>query len=382
VLWRYFGDAHGKPLYTFDADRRAGKVTCVGTCAQKFPPYLATADVNAGGGDWSLIARGPKQRQWAYKGNPLYYYNGTDPVPHRVTSKDKPADFVNDRASIFQAQELDPSSAFYSPEQGWRRAAFTPEQSMPVPAGIELKSVDAANGYGFVEQSMGMSLYFLGGKPRDPAAWSPMYAADLAQQVGDFSIVARADGRRQWAYKGQALYSYRGDYAPGELNGLLAQDDARPALAYQDFMPSSVHIQVVPMRGPLMMTSNGLSVYTQTRYRHGGYDESKAVGTRGCVDDCLRTWKPLLARAHDQSSGFWEIEERADGTRQWAYKGATLYTYVGDKKPGDIEGNRRVAIVYGDPQGNINLELTGGDRAPVRRYAGSGFSWQLVNFTN
>jgi predicted lipoprotein with Yx(FWY)xxD motif len=30
---------------------------------------------------------------------------------------------------------------------------------------------------------------------------------------------------------------------------------------------------------------------------------------------------------------------RADGTKQWAYKGRPLYTWKNDKKPGDITGD-------------------------------------------
>jgi predicted lipoprotein with Yx(FWY)xxD motif len=379
LLWRYFADAHGKALYTFDADGDSGKATCVGACAQEFPPYLATGDVTASG-DWSLVARGPQQRQWAYKGRPVYSYSGIDPVlGHRgvkYNTKDKPdlADFGSDAA------QMDPSSPLYSPKRGWRRAAFKPEETTPVPAGIVLRRMDAADGYAFVKRGSGMSLYVLGAAPKD-RAWNPFYAPDLAHAVGDFSIQARADGRRQWAYRGQALYSFRGDYAPGELNGLAVQSEAQPALAYRGFMPSSVRIEVVPIRGPLMMTSKGLSLYTETRYRQNSYEDRKALGTRGCVDECLQSWKPLLASAHDQASGVWEIEQRADGARQWSYRGAMLYTYVGDHKPGDIEGNRRIVIVYGDPQGKIDLALTGGDRLPAKDFAGSGFSWQLVLLT-
>jgi predicted lipoprotein with Yx(FWY)xxD motif len=378
-------------LYTFDADGDSGKASCIESCAQEFPAYLAAGDAIASG-DWSLVARGSKQRQWVYRGHPLYYYNGVDPVPDAVASKDKPTDFLNDRASLFLAAAMDPSSELYSPKRGWRRAAFKPEETTSVPSGIVLRSNAAASGYGFVDQGTGMPLYVLRTEPKNPTEWTPTYAPDLAHAVGDFSIMVKADGRKQWAYKGQALYSYRGDYGGDDLNGLLAQSDARPALAYRDFLPSSVRIQIVPMRGALMVTPKGLSVYTETRYNDYGstnvpgefrpsYDEARAVGTRGCVADCLGMWKPLLASAHDQASGFWEIDRRPDGTRQWAYKGCALYTYTGDKSPGDIEGNDRTVIVYGDPQGKIDLSLTGGDRGPnVRKYAGSGLYWHLVSF--
>jgi len=91
-----------------------------------------------------------------------------------------------------------------------------------------------------------------------------------------------------------------------------------------------------------------------------------------------KTWKPLLAPANATGGGPWEVETRSDGTKQWSYKGSPLYTYVGDKKPCDIEGNNRHEIVYGDAEGKVDLSVTGGDSAQGRNNAGSGFYWHLV----
>src|SRR5678809_145994 len=136
----------------------------------------------------------------------------------------------------------------------------------------------------------------------------------------------------------EALYTYQADYAAGKFYGLLQQSDARPALVSRGFMPASIRIKVVPLRGPLLVTvSDSLSVYTQSRYKEGaaaaggaqlaGYEDSKAVSIHGCLNECLQSWKPVLAAAQDQPSGYFEIAQRADGMRQWLYKGAALYTY-------------------------------------------------------
>src|SRR5690606_32172064 len=132
---------------------------------------------------------------------------------------------------------------------------------------------------------------------------------------------------------------------------------------YRNFIPDGLVVDKVPGRGEIMMTKDGRSVYTQARYnlQYGGrqtrtgytipYHEAKAVGTRGCVDQCTELWKPVLAPKNARASGFWEVAVRADGSRQWAYKGSPLYTYAKDEKPGDIRGNNRHVIVYGDPEG-------------------------------
>ncbi len=39
------------------------------------------------------------------------------------------------------------------------------------------------------------------------------------------------------------------------------------------------------------------------------------------------------------AEGDWTIIDRTDGTKQWAYKGKPLYTFVQDKKPGDMTGD-------------------------------------------
>ena len=54
---------------------------------------------------------------------------------------------------------------------------------------------------------------------------------------------------------------------------------------------------------------------------------------------CLMNWPAFKAEANDKDMGDWKVISRDDGSKQWAYKGYALYTYSGDKEPGDIEGN-------------------------------------------
>ena len=51
------------------------------------------------------------------------------------------------------------------------------------------------------------------------AAWPAFTVANPALAGGDFSIVTRDDGTKQWAYKGQALYFYAADTKPGDMAG-------------------------------------------------------------------------------------------------------------------------------------------------------------------
>lgn len=171
----------------------------------------------------------------------------------------------------------------------------------------------------------------------------------------------------------------------------MAQKDAQVALAYRNYMPASMSIEILPYRGPIIVTAQGKTVYVQTRNhnQYGGrenrggfrysYAEAKAVGAMGCVNECLKAWKPVVAPASAQASGFWEIYTRADGTRQWAYKGAALYTYAADKILGDNRGNNIHEIVYGTGENEDLVKLAGGDAKGV---SGAGFYWHVVPFFN
>jgi predicted lipoprotein with Yx(FWY)xxD motif len=49
------------------------------------------------------------------------------------------------------------------------------------------------------------------------AVASPPFVADAnAKAGGDWSVITRDDGKKQWAYKGKAVYSWSKDAAPGD----------------------------------------------------------------------------------------------------------------------------------------------------------------------
>jgi predicted lipoprotein with Yx(FWY)xxD motif len=355
-LWRRLGDAEGNPLYTSDADP-PGKSNCNGECAKEFPPYLTKSGAQASG-DWTIIKRGDHTKQWAYQGKPLYRYSGTDP-------RGEP------QGGRFQLKEdpawHDPGSKTYSPKEGWRRAAYTPEKTLVMPTSFELTALAAANGVGFVDAATHMTVYAAPASRKLSNQWEPVHAAALAVPVGEFSIVTRKDdGTRQWAYRGAALYTFSADTAPGEVAGTTAgEKDVQAALAYVDFNPAGVQLNQYPGRGPLMTTAKGQTLYTVARFHatYGGrealggysvsYNELKSQGTVGCQAKCSETWKPLVAPSNAQAEGFWEVIARPEGVRQWVFKGSPVYTFIGDNKLGDVEGNNRYVIVYGGPHGEV-----------------------------
>ena len=49
--------------------------------------------------------------------------------------------------------------------------------------------------------------------------WPPLAAQASDAASGDWSIVARDDGSKQWAYKGSPLYTYAKDAKAGDASG-------------------------------------------------------------------------------------------------------------------------------------------------------------------
>ena len=49
--------------------------------------------------------------------------------------------------------------------------------------------------------------------------WPPLMAAADASTSGDWSIIVRDDGGRQWAYKGKPVYYWAKDQKPGDRTG-------------------------------------------------------------------------------------------------------------------------------------------------------------------
>jgi predicted lipoprotein with Yx(FWY)xxD motif len=82
---------------------------------------------------------------------------------------------------------------------------------------------------GVLTNSAGMTLYTF---DKDPAGsgksvcngpcaknWPPLMAMASDMASGDWSVVTRDDGSKQWAYKGKPLYLWVKDQKPGDTTG-------------------------------------------------------------------------------------------------------------------------------------------------------------------
>lgn len=83
--------------------------------------------------------------------------------------------------------------------------------------------------------------------------------------------------------------------------------------------------------GDALVTMDGKALYT--------FEKDKD-GKSACNGGCAANWPPLMATGSDKAAGDWTVITRDDGSHQWAYKGAPLYTWVKDAKPGDAGGGK------------------------------------------
>jgi predicted lipoprotein with Yx(FWY)xxD motif len=49
--------------------------------------------------------------------------------------------------------------------------------------------------------------------------WPPLMAGDADKSSGDYSVITRDDGKKQWAFKGKPLYHWVKDAKPGDKTG-------------------------------------------------------------------------------------------------------------------------------------------------------------------
>ena len=89
-------------------------------------------------------------------------------------------------------------------------------------AQVPTKMVD-----GVLTNAAGMTLYVFDADKEGKSAcngpcagnWPPLMAQDSDKSSGDYSIITRDDGTKQWAFKGKPLYAWSKDQKPGDKTG-------------------------------------------------------------------------------------------------------------------------------------------------------------------
>lgn len=114
----------------------------------------------------------------------------------------------------------------------------------------------------------------------------------------------------------------------------LASVVALTALALPAFAKTTVHVhtaQNAKLHKRVVVTAGGRTLYTLSAETHGRFI---------CTRSCLSTWHPLKVPAGGTVAGVAKLSviKRPDGGRQATFNGRPLYTFSGDARKGDANG--------------------------------------------
>lgn len=81
----------------------------------------------------------------------------------------------------------------------------------------------------------------------------------------------------------------------------------------------------------MLVDMKGMTVYTFDK-------DTPNSGKSACADACAQNW-PAVQAGEAAPAAPYSVITRDDGSKQLAYKGKPLYTFVKDKNPGDKNGD-------------------------------------------
>ncbi|KAB1146735.1 hypothetical protein F7R91_14230 [Streptomyces luteolifulvus] len=205
-----------------------------------------------------------------------------------------------------------------------------------------------------VTDSAGMTLYRFDEDTAEPpksncdgdcaTAWPPVPADDASAGKGiDKALlgeVTRADGSKQLTIGGWPAYRYAKDAAAGDINGqnvggkwfALAPDGKKATLS--DLPGLSTRKD--PKLGEIVVDKNGMTVYRFLK------DEAWPEPVSNCTGACLEKWPAVAPVANNDTEGIQKKGlmsfTRPDGVKQQTVNCWPIYTFAGDKEPGDTNG--------------------------------------------
>ena len=193
----------GFALYTFDNDT-TGTSNCNAACLTNWPALIAN-DGAVAQAPYSIITRGSGLKQWAINDMPLYFFAGD------TSANDTNGEGVGGKWIVARGAPVAVSN------HTTKGKIFIAHGSLVIVTGAADTLHNNLTLYTFDKDSAGSGKSTCNGGC--VGAWPPLYATATAKAFGDFSIIARDTGEKQWAYKGKPLYFYVGDSAAGDVAG-------------------------------------------------------------------------------------------------------------------------------------------------------------------
>ncbi|EGX54496.1 lipoprotein [Streptomyces zinciresistens K42] len=187
--------------------------------------------------------------------------------------------------------------------------------------------------------------------------WPPVPADDATAGTGiDKALlgsVVRTDGTRQLTVDGWPAYRYAQDAAAGDVNGqgvgetwyALAPDGKKAqggAGAEATGGLPGLSTRKDAKLGEIVIDGNGMTVYRFMK-------DSPWPMKTACVGQCVKKWPVVAPVAADDTKGIdlkgsgprgqgYVVFDRPDGRKQQTIDCVPIYTFAGDKKPGDTNG--------------------------------------------
>lgn len=162
--------------------------------------------------------------------------------------------------------------------------------------------------------------------------------------------VTRDDGSKQLTIAGWPMYRYAEDKKPGDANGqgvggtwFAAAPDGKKAAPGQSGDAgdgeaadlAGLSTRKDPKLGEIIVDKNGMTVY---RFKKDSAWPMKSA----CVGECLDNWPVVEPVDKNDTEGIikkgFVTFNRPDGIKQQSINCWPVYTFSGDKKPGDTNG--------------------------------------------
>ena len=312
------------------------------SCEQLWPPALAPADAKAVG-KWTTITRKNGAKQWAYDGFPLY-----------TSIQDQ------QRGDVLGGTKVQRAGG-----SGVAREPAGPEPNMP--PGLQV--VEFATGHMIVNHK-GYAVYTSDadepGKSNCNAeclkTWKPVQAPENAETQGEWSVIERSPGIKQWTFRKMPLYTYILD---PRTRSVIGSDVPGWHNVYtQRSLPPPKEFTVQDSRiGQVLADSHGKTIYYYNcsddalDQQACDYPDSTqayrlAICGNGDPKVCNETFPYVIAQpgatsesklwtvmSIDPNTGHKATQGQAGALDVWAYRGRPVYTFANDKKPGDANGD-------------------------------------------
>ena len=173
------------------------------------------------------------------------------------------------------------------------------------------------------------------------SAWPPLAAPVRApagvRLPGPLGMITRPGGIAQVTVNGYPVYTYAGDKAPGQAagNGVGGAWHVIKIGSAAAAQTSALKVSRTSV-GTVLASRRGLTLYYYAEDKPGS-------GKSVCTGGCASTWPPLAAPVRAPAGvrlpGPLGVITRPGGLRQVTVNGYPVYTYAGDKAPGQTTGN-------------------------------------------